>query len=480
MCLLTAAATAMLLLPADGDVKNPWKDRVRPAEQAALRERTPKAFADALDAAWRGDDWETGLRLALAARELAPQHRDLTGYVCRALWRAGRLLDAEALVGDIPSDTVDRAALHTLATIHMARGEFEAARACATRLGRQERLSAADLGLIMSVRLELADTNDLHRLIRDMLKSVDPANGYPETFMLEVSQGLPELFEKLAGRKLNELRRHGEAPMPLIPVILLPGCDVWINGRGPYRMVLDTGGSVSLSLDSGLAEELGLERIADAAVHGVGGKDTAWQTIVPELRVGSIAVQNVMTRAFAVRRSTAFACDGIIGTGIFADARMTLDFESARLVVGPSSDAPGAGDALTVRVIGDAKIMAPVTLHGQPATGLLDSGAGLVAVSPNRLRKLFPGEEVTSLAVGAAGVGAGETSVGFGRPVDLTFGGKHYPSASGVGLDALDGLLSTFLGMQADVLIGVPIFRDMRSFTIDFPKRRAWVRWIEP
>ncbi len=479
MSLVTVAAATMLLLPADGEVVNPWKARVKPAEQAALRERTPKAFVAALDAAWRGDDWEAGLRLATAASEQHPRHAELTGYVCRALWRAGHLLDAEKSLSDIPADTRDRAALHTLATIHMARGEFDVARTCVARLERQERLSAADMGLIMSVRLELAETAGLQALLRRMLKAIDASNGYPETFLAEVSEGMPELFEKLGDRKLNQITRHGEAPMPLIPVILLPGCDVLINGRGPYRMVLDTGGSVSLSLDAELAEELGLERIADAAVHGVGGKDTAWQTIVPEMHIGAVVVRNVMTRAFAVRKSTAFACDGIIGTGIFADARMTLDFESARLIVAPSTTAAAAGTELVVRVVGDAKIMAPVTLHGQPATALLDSGAGIIAVSPKRLRSLFPGEDVTTLAVPAAGVGSGDTTVGFGRPVDLTFGGKHYDRVSGVGLDALDGLLSTFLGMQADVLVGVPIFREMRSFCIDFPKRRSWVRWIE-
>jgi hypothetical protein len=48
-----------------------------------------------------------------------------------------------------------------------------------------------------------------------------------------------------------------------------------------------------------------------------------------------------------------------------------------------------------------------------------------------------------------------------------------------MGLEVLDTLLSPILGVQTQVLVGMPIFRDMKSWTIDYPRRRMWVEWIK-
>jgi hypothetical protein len=65
------------------------------------------------------------------------------------------------------------------------------------------------------------------------------------------------------------------------------------------------------------------------------------------------------------------------------------------------------------------------------------------------------------------------------KGVDLEFGGRTWENVSGLGLDVLDTILSSYLGVQCDVLIGMPSFRQMKSFTVDFPKRRMWIEWLE-
>lgn len=478
---LTLLATAMLLLPAQAQAENPWKARLPDALALARREKSPTAYWIAMDAAWRADDWQAGLELAQEAAEKFADDPRLAGPVARALWRSGRMLDAEAWLPKLAPLTDDPVALRSLIEMRLARGEFDQAGQAADRLARLPDGSAADLSAVMAVRLAANQLDGLAEMVRQIERLSDPANGYPETLLEEAIEGLPEFLDKAGSGPLSNVTSHGAAPMPVIPMINLPGCMVRINGKGPYRMIVDTGGSITLSLDSEVAADIGLEKLADGSVRGVSGKDAAWQTIAGELKMGGITCERVMTRVFGVRKATAFSADGILGTGMFADARMKLDFEHAELSVTSSSDAPAAGQEYALRIVGDAKLMAPVTIHGEPATALLDSGADVIALSPSRMKRLFPDSDPLSFRLATAGVGAGEMPrITLSKGVDLEFGGRKWENVSGLGLDVLDTILSSYLGIQSDVLIGMPSFRQMKSFTVDFPKRRMWIEWLEP
>ena len=47
-------------------------------------------------------------------------------------------------------------------------------------------------------------------------------------------------------------------------------------------------------------------------------------------------------------------------------------------------------------------------------------------------------------------------------------------------LDVLDTLLSPVLGVQIDVLVGMPLLRETRQITVDQRRCRLWVQWPEP
>ena len=124
--------------------------------------------------------------------------------------------------------------------------------------------------------------------------------------------------------------------------------------------------------------------------------------------------------------------------------------------------------------------MSPVTLQGQASLALLDSGADVVAVSALRLKELFPNHAFTPLPAPGLGVGEGSSlGISLAPGVKLELWQRTYEDYSGIALDVLDTLLGPILGVQADVLIGMPVFRDMNSFTVDFPRCRMWVEWLE-
>lgn len=474
-------ASAMLFfLPAGEQPANPWLKRVEPALREARRETTPAAYREALDVLYRADAWQEAADLAQEALARHGDSPQVVAPAARALWRAGRILEAETLAGKLPSDTQDPIALSLLIQIRLARGEIDAANKLASALLATAPLTGEHLFQIITARWSANELAGFEDLLRKLEKTVDPQQGYPEIHLPEQIDGLPEFFAAVGPAPLNQIERMGAARMPVIPLINLPGCEVMINGRGPYRMIVDTGGSIMLSLDQQVAEEIGLRSIASSAVHGVSGKMEADQALVDTLEIGDISCRRVVTRIFPVRDAIAHSADGILGTGILAEGRLKLDFFNGRLIVSPSSGEPAAGYDAILRLIGDAKLVALIDLQGEPATALLDSGADAFAISPARLAKLFPDRDIRTISVPMLGVGADRTpGLALTPGVGFTLGGREYVNYGGLGLDVLDTLLGPMLGVHIDLLVGMPILRQTRSITVDFPSSKLWIDWLE-
>jgi hypothetical protein len=470
----------MLLFPAGEPPENPWKEKVPEAVKQAERRSTTAALREAFDVIWRADDWQAGLKLAERSRSHADDAK-LRGSIMRALWRAGHMVEAERLAERIPLKSDDAVALRTGIEIQLARGRMEAAGKLAARLEALRPQSAEDLYQLFGYRLATNKLEGLADMLREAQKLTDPKNGYPETYVGEAIDGVAEFLDAVGLQPLNGVSHYGSAPMPPLVMLNLPSCDVLINGHGPYRMVVDTGGSITVALDETVASEIGLKSIAKASIRGVSGKQETGQCLIDDLQIGTIKCGRVVTRTFDVHSAILNAADGIIGTGIFSQARMTLDFAGGQLVISPSSDRAAVGRAVELRLVSDAKLMSPVTLQGQPAVALLDSGADAVALAPSRLKQLFPNREVEEFGGGIPiGVGSGEgPQISLSSGVRLEFAGRTFENYGGLGLDVLDNVLSPVLGVQTDILLGMPTFRTMKSCTVDFPKCKMWIVWLD-
>lgn len=471
----------LVLLAGDGKAENPWAARLTAALEA-LDERAPaSAWCDALDAAWRADDWRAGLKLAGQARAAFPDDAHVTAAAARALRRAGRLEEAEQLADALKPLSNDPIAQWTLLTLHSARGETEPTRIAIAGLERLRKPGATELFALYSIRQEQQRLAGLPKLLERATALADPANGYPEVFIGESLEGLPDFYRRIGPQPVNEISRHGAVAMPMAQMLRLPYCEAMVNGKGPYRLVVDTGGSITLSLDTKVAEELELPSLGESSVRGVSGKQKSGQALVDVLTLGGIECRRVLTRTFDMPDALRLQADGVLGAGVFSQARMTLDFKKSQLVIGPSTDVPAAGVAGDVRLIGDAKILAGVNINDRRIWALIDSGANVAAIAPSLVADLFPGETPRRIPVGvSAGVGeGGDAGVALTRGVAIDVWGRRFDNYSGVSLGALDDPLSAYLGVQTFALLGMPILRELETFTIDYPRRRLWIRWIE-
>lgn len=472
-------AGVLMLVTSTAATAEQWRERVAEVLRRVEGDPTPAVLREALEVAWRADDWQVGVRLAERARQFGGDE-PLLARAARALWRGGELEAAEELLAALPAEGSDPVLLAMRIQSSLSRGEVEAARRDARRLEELRDLTAGELFQVFAARVAADDFGGVVALLERCVRVARPSEGYPAIHLAETLRGLGPFFASVGEAPLNRVTSFGSAAMRVLAGFNLPYCMAFINGKGPYRLIVDTGGSITLSLDTAIADEIGLKTLAEAVVHGVGGKQESGQALVDALHAGEIECRRVLTRVFELPAPVRGAADGILGAGIFSSARLTLDFESARLVVSPAIEAAAAGEAVELRIVGDAKLVAPVRVDGRRRWAVLDTGAGVLALSPSFIRLAFP--QAAAQRLPGAGVGVGTESavpVTLAPVADFVLWGREFADQGALGLEALDSLLSPIIGLQTDVLVGMPIFRRMSRFTVEFPSSRGWVQWLE-
>jgi hypothetical protein len=112
---------------------------------------------------------------------------------------------------------------------------------------------------------------------------------------------------------------RGVARIPLDLQSGIPTAEVFVNGKGPYRFLLDTSVKASLIFDRSLAKELALRRRSNRVVN------------VGCVSLGDARFDALNAIVDDVRDK--FHADGIIGFGLFADVLAVLDLRNAELRV---------------------------------------------------------------------------------------------------------------------------------------------------
>jgi len=149
---------------------------------------------------------------------------------------------------------------------------------------------------------------------------------------------------------------------------------VLINGRGPYRLVLDTGASRS-ALIQRVVDEVGLPIRPDAVkLRGVTGSAMASIAAVESLEFGELRVEH--TRVPVVADAFGGA-EGVLGGEGLRDKRILIEFRKDRISIARSHRAPAPpGFAIVPFRYSQYNGMRVEVLVGSIRTvGLIDTGA---------------------------------------------------------------------------------------------------------
>jgi Aspartyl protease len=163
---------------------------------------------------------------------------------------------------------------------------------------------------------------------------------------------------------------------------------VLINGRGPYRLVLDTGATHS-AIVAQVANSLGIP-VADSGlirVTGVTGSAVVPSVAVDRIVVGDLEVDSTVLPVVA---DVFGGAQGVLGTEGLADKRILIDFGHDRVVISRSrGDLERKGfETLPLRQLREHLLALDVRVGGVRAKAILDTGAQ-VSIGNSALRAVL-------------------------------------------------------------------------------------------
>jgi predicted aspartyl protease len=150
---------------------------------------------------------------------------------------------------------------------------------------------------------------------------------------------------------------------------------VYLNGVGPFRLVLDTGANRS-AVTRSVASRIGAPIVDSQNARLLGATGTS---IVPAIYVDSIEVGDLLLdRSKVVIVDDVFGgAEGVLGADGLGDKRVFIDFRNDAIDIRQARSRSRPPDYARVRVkrYRDHLLMFDVTLAGVRTTAMLDTGA---------------------------------------------------------------------------------------------------------
>jgi predicted aspartyl protease len=254
---------------------------------------------------------------------------------------------------------------------------------------------------------------------------------------------------------------------------------VLIDGKGPYRLVLDTG-SNRPAITARTAQRLGASPIQDGSTRVTGFTGSA---VVPLIRADRLEVGDILIGPvdMPVLEDVFGGADGVLGIQGLKDKRIYADFSRDELVISRSHGERARHDLAVVplTMIRDGLLAADVRVGSVRAKAIIDTGAqgstGNLALR-NALARRAPTHVVRDQVVGVSlDVQDGES---FLTP-DINFGGQL----------SIRGLRITFGDMyvfhywkltdEPALTLGMDLLGSFDILVIDYKREELQVRLHE-
>jgi hypothetical protein len=170
-----------------------------------------------------------------------------------------------------------------------------------------------------------------------------------------------------------------------------PVVELRINGKGPYRFILDTGATATVVSDE-LCRELSLTPLAGVQVASMGGGPAPAIVVIPDLRIGDATLDGVIAAAMPLGGllKGADAPRGILSGANFPGCLLTYDYPNKRILI--KRGALEAADSQTIfqYAEGQALPTVPMRIAGHDAQVHLDTGSPFGLVLPVKFLAELP------------------------------------------------------------------------------------------
>jgi hypothetical protein len=235
-----------------------------------------------------------------------------------------------------------------------------------------------------------------------------------------------------------------------------------IDGKGPYEFAIDTGATQTV-LSEKLATEIGLPQITSTVVYGIGGAGRVETKLykVKELSIGDVKVNNVPVGTFNDPLISQLA-DGILGSAIFSDFIITVNYPAGQLELSRKRPPATAGsETMPVWYFSNLLLM-PLDVNGKRGNFIVDTGAVTTVMSHSMAAQLGVNENTPGAKVdlGIAGVGGFEGVVL--KVPNVTFktprNSEAFPQVVSIDLKQI----SKMIGTEVAGVVGYDFFSDYK------------------
>jgi predicted aspartyl protease len=162
---------------------------------------------------------------------------------------------------------------------------------------------------------------------------------------------------------------------PLEIIYGKPFVMVMVNGKGPFRFVIDTGTGGQAFVSAELADELSLPSAGNIRLKDPTGQG---MTTVPLVQLQSLNVAGVEFKAIkAIRHALNFDgtyCQGLLGFTLFRDYLLTLDYPGKRMTLSSGELAQDKKNSIIPFRMPDGIPIVHLQIGSEPVEAQLDSG----------------------------------------------------------------------------------------------------------
>ncbi len=247
---------------------------------------------------------------------------------------------------------------------------------------------------------------------------------------------------------------------------------VLIDGKGPFRFIVDSGATRTV-ISSRLAAQLGLPSAGIVPLHSVGGESD-----VPAVRIASLYVGALPAKAIVapVLDEANLGGAGILGIDTLANKKVVIDLVRNSMTIEPADRFVRATSpdeiVVTARSRFGQLVLADADVAGQHIYAIVDTGS-MVTIGNLALRdKLVRHKRATPQPMEITDV-TGRKIIAASAPIsDLRLGSFHIQDAV-IAFDDAHAFERFGLSKKPAMLLGMDMMRAFRRVSIDFARRKV-------
>jgi hypothetical protein len=179
--------------------------------------------------------------------------------------------------------------------------------------------------------------------------------------------------------------------------------EVQVNGRGPYRFLVDSGADSSV-VGLRIAHDLQLPIGTPTILHGMTGSAQVDRVLVDQLSLGQSTIRTLEIPAL---REDDLGGEGMVGIDALVNQRLMMDFEK-RLIKAEDARVPAKYVHGEIVIIARRQrgqlILTEVTAGGLPVEAVIDTGSEITIGNLALRDKLIRGNRRKFVTIAATGV----------------------------------------------------------------------------